>query len=104
MPSVSSTDIRLYNFIRDFTAAHGYGPSRVDMQVGLGWASSSVPQHHIRRLKLAGLVTEIPGAARTIRVVEVAEPLLDRCPICNLPAERDRFGGWCNHCNRAVGA
>ena len=60
--------IRLYHYIADYVAVHGYGPTLREMAAAMGLKSFNTAHHHLRRLREFGLVTWTPGAARTVRV------------------------------------
>lgn len=52
-------------FVREYCAQHGYGPSRSEIKAATG-ASSPVVQELVRR----GVLQRIPGIHRTLRVRE----------------------------------
>lgn len=55
--------------LRLLIAANGYSPTVKELAAACGIAPSTC-YHHLERLILDGRVTETPGKARTLRVVE----------------------------------
>lgn len=68
---VSSADLRLYDFIRDFISSHDYAPSIREMVSGCDFGSTSTASYHLGRLRIAGLVDFADGIARSVRIVGV---------------------------------
>lgn len=64
---------RLAYFIADYTKEYGYPPSVSDMAEILNTVKSNV-HHHLRLLEDAGVLSHVPGRARSW---VVSEPLPD---------------------------
>ena len=56
-------------FCEEFIARRGYAPSVREIQLGCGLRSTSVVSYHLARLRAAGAIDFVNGAARTIRVL-----------------------------------
>lgn len=61
---------QILNFIRDFTAKHGYAPTIREIGNGVGLASSSTTHTHVENLKRKGMLTVEYDKPRTIRLTE----------------------------------
>lgn len=57
--------------IAQYSRENGYPPSVRELVALVGASSTSVIDHHLRRLRRAGRVTWTRGKARTLRIVEV---------------------------------
>ena len=64
--------------IRDYWARHKIGPTRIDLASMLGYRSQSGTDRHILALMQRGIVESVPGASRTLRVVDAGDvPLIE---------------------------
>lgn len=70
----------LYDFIRDYNASHGYGPSTKEMRSFLGVKSTSTAHFHLEKLRKEGRITIERGKMRTVRAV-VDDPLAVHDPL-----------------------
>ena len=61
---------RVVDFIRAYIRMHGYAPTVREIMDGVGLASTAAVQYHLEKLRDSGVITWIPGRARTIRVLE----------------------------------
>ncbi len=59
----------LLDFLRNYTAKHGYAPSVRDIMDGLGASSTSVVNYRLRVLERLGHIERDRGIARGIRLV-----------------------------------
>ena len=74
----------ILNFVRLYTAEHGFGPTMREIAVAVGLRSTSTVADYLLKMQKAGLVTSIPGSARSIRVLdrnENANPENDGCTV-----------------------
>ena len=60
----------LLNFIQDFTEENGYSPSYREIMSGLGLSSVSAVAEHIDNLVDKGVSRKVPGAARSLEVLD----------------------------------
>lgn len=64
----------VYDFIGNFIAERGYSPSYRDICAGLGLSSVSAVAEHVNNLISLGALRKIPGAARSLEVVDYTFP------------------------------
>ena len=62
---------KIYNFIADFIAEHGYSPSLREIVAGTTIPLTTVG-YHLSKLQGYGLITRRPGCVRTIRLTREA--------------------------------
>lgn len=62
----------LLDFIRDFTAAHGYSPSYREIREGMSLRSISAVAEHVDNCIERGYLKKTPGAARSLEIVDPA--------------------------------
>ena len=62
----------LLDFIRDFTAAHGYSPSYREIREGMNLRSISAVAEHVDNCIERGYLKKTPGAARSLEIVDPA--------------------------------
>ena len=88
--------------LRDYWARHKIGPSRADLANALGLQSQSGTDRHIQALLRRGLVELVPGASRSLRVVESGEvPLIEakgRVSHRNALTDDVHRSGWIPDC------
>ena len=65
--TTTDTQRAVFAFVRDQTAAQGYGLTVREICVNFKWRSPNAAWSHLKALSRAGLVTWTPGVARTIR-------------------------------------
>lgn len=58
------------NFLEDFTEENGYSPSYREIMMGLGLSSVSVVAEHIDNMVSKGILKKVPGAARSLEVLD----------------------------------
>ena len=58
------------NFLEDFTEEKGYSPSYREIQAGLGLSSVSAVAEHIDNMVEKGILKKVPGAARSLEVLD----------------------------------
>ena len=58
------------NFLEDFTEENGYSPSYREIQAGLGLSSVSAVAEHIDNMVAKGILRKVPGAARSLEVLD----------------------------------
>ncbi|MBQ6393763.1 hypothetical protein IJH74_00745 [Candidatus Saccharibacteria bacterium] len=64
----------VYEFIGNFIAEKGYSPSYRDICAGLGLSSVSAVAEHVDNLIKLGALRKVPGAARSLEVVDITYP------------------------------
>lgn len=64
----------IIDFINDFTARQGESPSYREIMSALGLSSVSAVAEHIDNLVKKGALKKIPGAARSLEVVDLSFP------------------------------
>ncbi len=62
----------IYEFIREYSAAHGYPPTVRDIGKAVGLASSSTVHAHLANLEKAGLLRRDPTKPRAIELLDRA--------------------------------
>lgn len=83
---LSSTQYKIYMYLKDFTLNHGYAPSVRDICKAVGLTSTSTVHGHLTRLQKKGLIERRKDMSRAITVVDedrlarkhsLAVPLID---------------------------
>lgn len=62
------------NYISEFIEKNGYSPSLRDIRTGLGLSSVSAVAEHVENLVRLGALKKVPGAARSLEVVDTTYP------------------------------
>ena len=68
MGNLTPKQQRIYDFIQDFAAQHGYPPSVREIGAAVGLKSPSTVHFHLKGLEAAGLITKDKGKTRAITV------------------------------------
>ena len=71
MGNLTPKQQRIYDFIQDFAAQHGYPPSVREIGAAVGLKSPSTVHFHLKGLESAGLITKAEGKTRAITVSSV---------------------------------
>ena len=61
---------QILEFIREFCASHGFGPTIREIGRGVGLQSTSTVAGYLNRMTRDGLITSIPGTPRSIQTAE----------------------------------
>ncbi len=61
---------QILEFIREFCASHGFGPTIREIGRGVGLQSASTVAGYLNRMTRDGLITSIPGTPRSIQTAE----------------------------------
>lgn len=61
---------QILEFIREFCAEHGFGPTIREIGRGVGLQSTSTVVGYLNRMTLDGLIASIPGTPRSIQTAE----------------------------------
>ena len=61
---------QILEFIREFCASHGFGPTIREIGRGVGLQSTSTVAGYLSRMTRDGLITSIPGTPRSIQTAE----------------------------------
>ena len=64
----------IIDFINDYTARQGESPSYREIMSALGLSSVSAVAEHIENLVKKGALKKVPGAARSLEVVDLSFP------------------------------
>ena len=64
---------QIFEFIRSYVQAHGYGPSVRDIMAATEARSTSTIHYHMRRLRAEGRITYEDHLARTVRITKEVE-------------------------------
>lgn len=86
MKQVSEKQRQIYDFILQYTDAHGYAPSVRDIAAASGLKSTSTVHFHLKALEEAGLVVHSVGKTRSLTAVrpcvpEEEAPEINRVPL-----------------------
>ncbi len=81
--------MKIYEFVREFIADHGYPPSIREIAKGLGYASTKAIKVHLDDLAAQGMIKRKEGQARAIQIEPWGIPILGRVPagVPNLAVE-----------------
>lgn len=69
-PKLTKKQLAVLNFLEDFTEENGYSPSYREIVSGLGLSSVSAVAEHIDNLVSKGVLRRVPGAARSLEVLD----------------------------------
>ena len=67
---LTKKQLAVLNFLEDFTEENGYSPSYREIMNGLGLSSVSAVAEHIDNLVSKGVLKKVPGAARSLEVLD----------------------------------
>jgi len=67
---LTKKQLAVLNFLEDFTEENGYSPSYREIVSGLGLSSVSAVAEHIENLVQKGVLQKVPGAARSLEVLD----------------------------------
>ena len=81
MVKLTAKQQQVYDYIRSFTAQHGYPPSVREIGDAVGLKSPSTVHFHLKGLEDAGVITKAEGKTRAISVAEETDPHADQVPI-----------------------
>lgn len=62
------------DFINDFTSTRGVSPTYREIMTALGLSSVSAVAEHIDNLCAKGALRKVPGAARSLEVIDTSHP------------------------------
>ncbi|MGE5594788.1 MAG: hypothetical protein ACM3S1_01985 [Hyphomicrobiales bacterium] len=65
-----TTTYQVLRFCEEYVEEWGFPPTVREIQLGCQLTSTSVVAYHLDRLRAMGAIDSIPGAARTIRILE----------------------------------
>ena len=69
-PKLTKKQLAVLDFLEDFTEENGYSPSYREIMSGLGLSSVSAVAEHIDNLVSKGVLKKVPGAARSLEVLD----------------------------------
>ena len=64
----------IIDFIREFTESHGVSPTYREIMGALGLSSVSAVAEHIDNLCAKGALQKVPGAARSLELIDLSHP------------------------------
>lgn len=65
---------QILHFIQQFTNDHGYSPTIREIGNAVGLKSTSTVSGYLSRMEKKGLVTQMPGTPRSLRIVDDLPP------------------------------
>lgn len=66
---LTKKQLAVLDFLEDFTEERGISPSYREIQAGMGLSSVSAVAEHIDNLVAKGVLRKVPGAARSLEVL-----------------------------------
>ena len=66
---LTKKQLAVLTFLEDFTEENGYSPSYREIMTGLGLSSVSAVAEHIDNLVSKGALRKVPGAARSLEIL-----------------------------------
>jgi repressor LexA len=75
MKTITERQREMLNFIQSFVRKNGFWPSIRDLQGHFGFKSTNAVIGHLRALESKGVLSRIPGQARTFRIVDQASDI-----------------------------
>lgn len=73
-PKLTKKQTLILEFITDFTKTYDYSPSYREIMSGVGLSSVSAVAEHIDNLVAKGVIKKVPGAARSLEVIDLSYP------------------------------
>ena len=67
---LTKKQLAVLDFLQDFAEEKGYSPSYREIQAGLGLSSVSAVAEHIDNLVSKGVLRKVPGAARSLEILD----------------------------------
>ena len=67
---LTKKQLAVLNYLEDFTEENGYSPSYREIMAGLGLSSVSAVAEHIDNLVSKGVLKKVPGAARSLEILD----------------------------------
>ena len=67
---LTKKQLALLSFLEDFTEENGYSPSYREIMTGMGLSSVSAVAEHIENLIAKGVLKKVPGAARSLEILD----------------------------------
>ena len=67
---LTKKQLAVLDFLEDFTEENGYSPSYREIMTGLELSSVSAVAEHIDNLVAKGVLKKVPGAARSLEVLD----------------------------------
>ena len=67
---LTKKQLAVLDFLQDFTEENGYSPSYREIMSGLGLSSVSAVAEHVENLVEKGVLKKVPGAARSLEVLD----------------------------------
>ncbi len=67
---LTKKQLAVLDFLQDFTDENGYSPSYREIMSGLGLSSVSAVAEHIDNLVARGVLRKVPGAARSLEILD----------------------------------
>jgi repressor LexA len=67
---LTPAQFRVLEFIRSSVKRRGFPPTRLEIQVAMGYASPNAAEDHLKALKRKGAISITPRTARGIQVLE----------------------------------
>lgn len=67
---LTKKQLAVLDFLQDFTDENGYSPSYREIMNGLGLSSVSAVAEHIDNLVARGALKKVPGAARSLEILD----------------------------------
>ena len=67
---LTKKQLAVINYLQDFTEENGYSPSYREIMTGLGLSSVSAVAEHIDNLVSKGVLRKVPGAARSLEILD----------------------------------
>lgn len=77
MAKLTPKQQKIYDYIQEFTAEHGYPPSVREIGAALGLKSPSTVHFHIKGLEEAGVLVKAEGKTRAITLADRHNPVLE---------------------------
>jgi repressor LexA len=71
MKSLTKRQREVFDFLRECAHENGYWPSFREIQEHFGFRSTNAVMGHLRALEAKGVVTRVPGQARTFKLVDI---------------------------------
>jgi repressor LexA len=72
MKTLTETQSRIFDFIREHIADMGYPPTRTDICRHFGYRSPNAAEDHLRALERKGVIAIVRKVSRGIRLVEAS--------------------------------
>ncbi len=94
MKALTVRQQEILTFIAKHIEDSGFPPTRLDICAALGFKSPNAAEEHLKALARKGAISMVPGASRSIRLLQPVEGLQEGADGTEAGAYNDHSGRW----------